>query len=242
MKAVVICVVGLIACAPARAEEFCNWRPKQIATPNDIRGTTLVIKTSHDTLGIYDKCVTIVRRQFGPTLFFQLVNRFPGLDGSGYALIKSTKLMSVAQKTKIALSRGKGWFLARGTPPAAAPARVMKYEPFYGTVEAWNAAHRDGMLPDQTANQLGVEFDAFANDDFSLPSSAPGSFWKIGENFDLIKGVVTNYLVRFDLNPTDTVKPIPFEVFLTQGLQRFDLEIISNIDALSGTYHFVVRN
>lgn len=78
VTAAALAIYVLLASFPGKAEEFCGWRPRDIADPRDIRGTTLILSTSRDTFGIYNDCITIVRKEFGNSLNFALVNRFAG--------------------------------------------------------------------------------------------------------------------------------------------------------------------
>ena len=237
-------VFALIVIAPSAAvgDEFCNWRPRQIDNPADIRATTLVLTTPRDTLGIYENCVTIIRGQFGSVLSFALVNRFPKEIGmtSAYALVKSTRVLSSKPLVKISLSRGNGWFLPGGAR-SQTPLPEMFFEPFKGTVEEWNAAHASFATPEDLAKRLKSAWHAYTTPDFGVSSTDVFQFWPIDSSFDQIHGVSTHYLLRFDVNTEQRVSFIPFTVYLQPEVQQIGLQIYSNIESLSGEYKFIVR-
>jgi hypothetical protein len=228
---------------PAKAEEFCEWRPRDIANPADIRGTTLVLTTDRDTFGIYNSCVTILRRQFGGSLNFALVNRFSKNIGitTGYAFVKSIRILSSSPPIKLSLTRGGGWitFQKENGPPK--PARVMNFEPYRGTIESWNDAYSKPGTPLDFGERLHSPWHAYADVDKIVASSDTPDFWKVNSTFDQIHGVITNYLLHFDVNTEPIVSQIPFTVFIQPEVQRFELLIISNPESLNGTYKFVVQ-
>lgn len=238
----IIATFTILIASQARADEFCNWRPRDVDTAFDIRNTTLLLSTRHDTYGIYNDCVTIVRRQFGTVLNFAVVNRFPADIGikSGYILVKSVRLLSSQPLIKLSLSRGGGWYLpAAGSSLKSAP--EMNYQPFRGTIETWNAAHSKPGGPADFAQRLGASWHAYATQDMSLASSDAVDFWKVGDGFDRVHGVITNYLMRFDVNTGTKLSTVPFKVFLQKQVQQIELHIVSSIDSLSGDYKFIVR-
>ena len=51
----------------------------------------------------------------------------------------------------------------------------------------------------------------------------------------------TNYLIRFSVNTSDKVSLVPFQVYAQREVQEVQLTMFSNIDALSGTYRFVIK-
>jgi hypothetical protein len=67
----------------------------------------------------------------------------------------------------------------------------------------------------------------------------PADFWKIAETFDRTHGVETSYLIRFTVNTSDKVSH--FQVYAQREVQEVKLTMFSNIDALSGTYRFILK-
>jgi hypothetical protein len=55
---------------------------------------------------------------------------------------------------------------------------------------------------------------AFAQNDMTFSSTEILNFWKVDETFDPAHSVITNYLLRFDVNKSDNVGKIPFTVYL----------------------------
>lgn len=243
MRVSYVAVALLLSASTTAAQEFCNWRPRQIDNPADIRATTLVLKTSRETLGIYNNCVTIVRRQFGNILSFALVNRFPEEIGmtSAYALVKSTRTLSTSPPIKVSLSRGKGWLFAGATSASPVTQREMSFEPFKGTVEQWNSAHASAATPEEFANRLKTSWHAYIAPDFGISSGDAFQFWQVAPTFNPAHDVSTHYLLRFDVNIDKRVSLVPFTVHLQPEVQQIILEVYSNIDSLSGEYRFIVR-
>jgi hypothetical protein len=117
----------------------------------------------------------------------------------------------------------------------------MTFVPFPGSVEQWNAAHSSPGSPADFADRLKIQWHAFASKDLNSPSTIPASFWQIAETFDREHGVETNYLIRFTVNTSDKVSQIPFQVYAQREVQEVQLTLFSNIDALSGTYRFILK-
>jgi len=117
----------------------------------------------------------------------------------------------------------------------------MDDEPYVGSLEGWNAAHSMSGDPLDFLDRLKVKWHAYAREDKAFPSTFLPEFWKIDRSFDRTHAVITNYLLRFDVNPSDTVSTIPFEVYLQREVTQIELTIYSNIEALSGQYRFVVE-
>lgn len=245
MKFAVPLIVAIVVATafPIRAQEFCGWRPRDIADPTDIRGTTLTLSTARDTFGIYNDCVTIIRRQFGSSLNFGLVNRFSPDVGikSGYVLIKSIRMLSNSPPIKVSLSRGGGWTIFEKDDGPPKPARLMYFEPYRGTIDSWNAAYANPGSPSEFATRLHTPWHAYADIERTVASSDFADFWKVEGTFDQVHGVITNYLIHFDINTDPKVSLIPFSVFLQPEVQQFELRILSGPESLSGTYKFVVK-
>ena len=243
MRLAVAIALLLVGPTAASAQEFCNWRPRQIDNPSDIRGTTLVLITSRETLGIYNNCVTLVHKQFGSVLEFALVNRFPKNIGiqSAYAVVRSIRTLSTNPPIKISLSRGKGWLLPDQAGRSSAVQREMFFEPFKGTIEDWNAAHATFLTPEKLAERLKITWHAYLSSDLSLSSADTFEFWQIDPRFDRSHDVSTHYLLRFDVNTGTKVSLIPFTVHLQQQVKQINLKIYSSIESLSAEYIFVVR-
>lgn len=236
-----IALAGILFAQCAHAEEFCNWRPRQIEDPTDVRGTTLLLVTDRETLGIYNNCVTILRRQFGSILNFALVNRFPeGTSAtSAYALVKSTRLLSSSPPVKITLSRGKGWILP-GTDGKVVPQGEFS-RPYRGSIEDWNKAHDSLGTPEEISQRLRVPWHSYATADLGLSSTDYADFWKIDPSFDRMHSVSTHYLLRFDVNTGRYVSNILFQVALQPEVDQIRLNIQSSMESLSGEFKFMVR-
>ena len=221
----------------------CHWRPRPIDNPRDIRETRLIITTARQTFGIYNNCVTLLRREVGDELSFALVNRFNKGIGvkTAYAVVKSTRTFTNTPPIKISLSRGSGWVLRDKTAKSPAPQREMFYEPFKGTVETWNAAHAADGTPEELAQRLGVEWHAYTEPDLGRSSTEMRTLWQIEESFDLAHDVSTHYLLRFVVNTERDVSRVQFQVFLQPQIKRVVLNIRSSIDALSGDYEFNIQ-
>lgn len=117
----------------------------------------------------------------------------------------------------------------------------MSFEPYKGTIDAWNAAHASPGTPLEFAQRLHSQWHAFADSDKAVASSDFPDFWKVESTFDQDHGVITNYLIHFDVNTGSKVSPIPFTVFLQPEVQRFELRIVASPESLSGTYKFIVQ-
>ena len=232
-----------VASAPTNAQEFCNWRPRVIEDRFDIRSTSLILTTSRNTFGVYNNCITIVRKQYGNILNFAVVNRFPAEIGvkSGYVLVKSIRTLSNEPPIKLSLSRGGGWYLSGAADNSLSVGGEMNYVPFRGAIETWNEAHSTPGTPGELSRRLNISWHAYALTDMTLSSSDLAEFWKIDSSFDRAHSVITNYLLRFDVNTGLKVSTIPFSVYLQQEVQKIRLQLISNIESLSGEYTFLVR-
>ena len=233
----------LSAASSAVAEDACGARPVRM-DPADIRTTTLILTTPRTTYGIKDKCLILRRSEFAPILHFGVVNRFPEGAGvsSAYIFVKSTRTLSSTPLVKVSLSRGSGWF-SRGADGSSSPSipEEMKYAPYKGTIEQWNTAHSNSVEPAQLNGFLNMPWHAFAMKDLTLSSSELPLFWKIDTSFDQMHGVQTNYLLRFDVNESTRLGTVPFDVFLQAEVQQIELSVYSNVDALSGSYKFLLR-
>jgi hypothetical protein len=187
--------------------------------------------------------MTIRRDRFGDVLEFTLINRFSAELGiaTGYVWIRSIRTFTTAPPVKFSLSRSLGWFTQNSLKGGVSPGREMKFEPYKGSVESWNAAHADSGNPYDFYMRLNTAWHAYAVSDSTLPSSDFPEFWRVKDSFDRVHGVITNYLVRFTVNTDLSVSPVPFQVFLQPEVRQIELEIESNLSPLSGRYTFIVQ-
>jgi hypothetical protein len=202
----------------------------------------IILQTRRAYFVVTKTCHTVRRSTFGTTLRFGILNQFP--EGTGvsdaYVFIKSYRVLNSSPPIKLSLSRGDGWTLqGQGeTPPTAAPR--MEFEPFPDTIEKWNSAHELPGTPFELGTRLGVRWHAFTTTSGTSSSTVPIGFWRVPDDFDRIHGVQTNFLIRFKVNTSNRVSIVPFEVFIQPAVTQFELTLFSNIDALSGTYKFIV--
>jgi hypothetical protein len=117
----------------------------------------------------------------------------------------------------------------------------MNFEPYRGTIESWNDAHSKPGTPLDFGERLHSPWHAYADVDKIVASSDTPDFWKVNSTFDQVHGVITNYLLHFDVNTESRVSLIPFTVFIQPEVQRFELRIISSPESLNGSYKFVVQ-
>lgn len=230
---------ALAAAHPVLAQDECFRQPSRV----DIGVVTepLLLRAGTADYLVTEPCYTVSRRVFGTTLNFAILNRFPAgtTVTDAYVLIKSNRTLTTSPPVKVSLSRGDGWFLQeRGAPGEAGR---MNSEPFTGTIDSWNAAHASPGSPLDLAQRLKLSWHAFATRALAMPSTVPIDFWKVEDTFDRVHGVRTNYLIRFAVNTTAKISPIPFQVYIQREVRHVELTMFSNIDALSGTYKFQVR-
>lgn len=242
-------VMGLIAAAlicamshPATSQDNCARPPVRVGSLENV-AEPMIIRTGRADFAVTGSCHTVRRSTFGTTLGFGIVNRFP--EGSevsdAYVFIKSYRILNSSPPIKLSLSRGDGWFLqGQGeTPPTAAPR--MAFEPFPDTVEKWNSAHASPGTPSALGTRLGMRWHAFTSVSATNASTIPIDFWKVPDSFDRIRGVQTNYLIRFAVNTSNKISIVPFQVYIQPAVTQVELTLFSNIDALSGTYRFIVE-
>jgi len=243
----VICTVAVFAtvgAAPGRAhaQDDCFRPPTPVESLDNVRDY-LVLQTERTSYAITAKCVVVRRQTFGTVLNFGIVNRFPADTpvNDAYILIKSNRILTSAPPIKISLSRGDGWFLPNEGSQPPADADRMNYEPFPGTIEEWNSAHASAGGPADFAGRLKVKWHAFATGAPGMPSTVPADWWKVSDKFDRDHGVRTNYLIRFAVNKSSKVSTVPFQVYAQREVESAEVTMLSNIDALSGSYRFQIK-
>jgi hypothetical protein len=242
-----ICAVAVLATigaalGRAHAQDDCFRPPTPVESLDNVRDY-LILQTERTSYAITTKCVVVRRQTFGTVLNFAIVNRFPAETAisDAYVLIKSNRILTSAPPIKISLSRGDGWFLPNEGDKPPADADRMNYEPFPGTIEEWNSAHASSGSPAEFAGRLKVKWHAFATGAPGMPSTVPAEWWKVSDKFDRDHGVRTNYLIRFAVNKSNKVSTVPFQVYAQREVERAEVTVLSNIDALSGSYQFVVK-
>src|ERR1700737_349895 len=225
------------------AQQTCFRAPSPVSSLADVTELLALQTPMRNSYVISDTCQIVRRDTFGSALNFVILNRFP--EGTAvsdaYVFVKSYRILTSAPPVKISLSRGDGWLLPKPNGGQAADAGRMTFVPFPGSVEDWNAAHSFAGSPADFADRLKIQWHAFASKDSNSPSTIPAEFWKIDETFDRTHGVETNYLIRFTVNTSEKVSQVPFQVYTQREVQEVQLTLFSNIDALSGTYRFILK-
>lgn len=237
-------LVGTLAMAElSLAQETCFRPPSPVSSLDDVTELLALQTPKRSSYVISDTCQVVRRNTFGSILNFAIVNRFP--EGTAvtdaFVFIKSYRILTSNPPVKISLSRGDGWLLSKTAGGQSSDLARMAFVPFPGTVEDWNAAHSSPGNPSEFADRLKIQWHAFAAPGSAMPSTIPADFWKISDAFDRTHGVQTNYLIRFAVNTTDKVSLVPFQVYAQQEVQEVQLTLYSNIEALSGTYRFVIK-
>jgi hypothetical protein len=237
-------VVGLaVLTCNANAEDQCFREPSPIESL-DNTNEHLILRSPRNNYVLEAACIVINRRTFGKTLDFVVLNRFPSDTqvSAAYIFAKSDRTLTTSPPIKISLSRGDGWFLESNKGQTPAPGGKMNFEPFQGTIENWNTAHSEPGGPGTVDDRLKVQWHAFATNIPALPSTVPIDYWQIAEPFDVAHNIRTNYLIRFAVNTDSTTNSlVPFQVYIQQAVKEVDLTLFSNIDALSGTYRFIIK-
>jgi hypothetical protein len=226
----------------ASAEDQCFRQPSRIEDLDNARDY-LILKSPRNYYVLQDTCIVIQRRTFGKTLDFAILNRFPADTqvSDAYVFIKSHRTLTSSPPIKISLSRGDGWFLEPNKAHKPEAAARMNFDPFEGTIKDWNSAHSTPGSPGTVDDRLSVQWHAFATSAPGLPSTVPIHYWQITEPFDQIHDVRTNYLIRFTVNTGSANSLIPFQVYIQPEVKEVELTLFSNIDALSGTYRFIIK-
>lgn len=227
----------------ARSQDDCFRPPVPVESLENVRDH-LVLQTARASyvLPATATCFAVRRQTFGTVLSFAILNRFPDENATdAYVLIKSDRKLTSSPPIKLSLSRGDGWFLpGEGGLQSAAVGR-MASEAFGGSIEEWNSAYGSAGGPADLAARLKVPWHAFATSALAMPSTVSAEFWKIGDAFDRAHGVRTNYLIRFSVNTSEKISTVPFQVYIQREVQQVELTLFSNIDALSGTYRFLIK-
>jgi hypothetical protein len=193
-----------------------------------------VIDNNHD-------CFELPRQEFYGKLEFRVINRFPSRPTTtGYIFIKSVRAFSVSeqQEAKIKVSRGGGWYRDDGSPGAVSiDDRALRV-----TVEQWNIIHEKRGSPEDFNTQIGYSWHAFADANKSLSSTEGETFWQIPNRLEQTKGTITNYLLRFGVNPDEDKKSyVDFNVRSQPYVTRVELTMESNIGDLNNYYVFILK-
>ena len=95
--------------------------------------------------------------------------------------------------------------------------------------------------PEAFGTRLGIRWHAFATQDRSTSSTLLLDFCKVPPDFDLVHGVQTKYLIKFNVNTGSKLSLVPFQIYAQPEVREITMTLFSNIDALSGKYRFVLR-
>lgn len=231
----------LIALSSPALADRCNFAPKPM---EGIRGfnlnTMLLSAASYYEL---DRCFIINRRQFGSFLKFGFVNNFPeGVAPVGMIFIKSKKTFrNQSPPDEIKVSRLPGWYLQ--IPPAKAISSLKPSydQPFTGTVQEWNALHRDGMTPEDLIKNRGFKqpWHAYGDEDRTYSSLDKLAFWTIDPATLPDRFSFTNYLLRF--SPSTSYSFIPFTITVQDNVTEINVSVSSNIDVLVQEYRIIIE-
>ena len=230
------------------AQGDCSGRLIVTEDPGDARDPSIFIVTSRNTYLLQGSCFVLDKGEFSRSMSFFILSRGPeGFEApAGVLLIRSIRTFAVdTQPQKIKVYRNKGWYVpgkpkqkmttlaALGPPP-----RPVKTDP-----AAWYALHRRLDTPEAFGGKLGAPWHAYATEDRSISSTADSDqLWLLPDNRDFAKLVVTNYLIRFDINPDRTSStPVRFSVDPLVGVDRIELGIRSNIGALASDLVFHLK-
>jgi hypothetical protein len=193
-----------------------------------------VIDNNHD-------CFELERQEFYGKLEFRIINRFPSRPTTtGYIFIKSVRTFSVSeqQEAKIKVSRGGGWYREDGSPGAESiDDRALRVP-----IQQWNIIHEKPGSPKDFNTQIGYSWHAFAEANKSLSSTEGDTFWKIPNRLEQTTGTITNYLLRFGVNPDEDKKSyVDFSVRSQPYVTRVELTMESNIGDLNNYYVFILK-
>ena len=224
----------LIATVSGNAESQCR-RPTLVENIKDIKSNYLALKSSYRLYVIDTECIILSRENFAKILLFKILPVESDVD-KVVVFIKTYRTFSVSPPDKIKVSRGGEWFLPGSS--GAKPVAKMLDEPYPGTIATWNEAHSSAGNPEQVTDKLKLEWHAYATGDSKLPSTRKMDYWLARGDFDFSKGTLTNYLITF---PPNGKSEIPFDVNLQNEVRSIELTIDSNVEALSGSYRFVIE-
>jgi hypothetical protein len=230
------------AMSSAYCADECFQPPARVGSLSHVSAPFL-LQTGRAIYVVRSTCHTVSRRIFGSTLSFALLNRFRTDTAvtEAFVFVKSSRIFSTSPPIKISLSRGDGWFVESGASRQVGSAPRIAFEPFVDSIEKWNEAHATPGSPIELASKLKVNWHAYASRAPAMPSTVPVEFWKIEDTFNRAHGVRTNYLLRFDVNTTAEGSVVPFQVYIQPEVLEVEITMLSNIDAFSGTFRFLIR-
>jgi hypothetical protein len=120
-------------------------------------------------------------------------------------------------------------------------AEVIDDQPIGISVSDWNALHTESKSPERFEG-LGLSWHAYATEDKLIDSTAWADFWKLADASAFEKRIVTNYLLRFAINPDPASRVrVPFYVDTPNWVQQIDLDVESNVGSLATNYTFIFR-
>jgi hypothetical protein len=220
----------------------CDGRLVYVDDPSAVGDNyPLIMKTRRNLYVMRGKCFRLSGNEFrGSITFFTYSRAREGFNGTyGVLAVKSLRTFNIpTQSKKIKLTRTKGWYLPNGSQMVEQ--NSLDDFPISTSIADWNAMHTPP-TPPELFDGLDVKWHAYPIADKLDGSTAWGDFWKESSN-DFSNRVVTNYLLRFTINPEKGSQvPVPFYVMTPSSVERIDLSVESNIGSLTTTYIFILE-
>lgn len=230
-------------CAPASAED-CNGRLVYVDDPAGVGDNyPLFMKTRRNIYVMRGSCFQLSGSEFRGSITFFTFSRAPeGFTGTyGELAIKSIRTFRIpTQGKKIMLSRNDGWYLPDQRQDAMKPVPAVPDIPIAISVTDWNALYTDPKRP-ELFEGIELKWHAYPGEDKLISSMTWPDFWKL-DSGDFDRRVVTNYLIRFTVNPaTESRNRVPFYVNTPRDVERVDLSVQSNVGSLATNYTFVLK-
>ena len=229
----------------ATAASDCNGRLVYVDDTSSVGDNyPLFMKTRRNIYVLRGSCFMLSGSEFRGSITFFTLSRAPeGFNGTyGELVVKSNRTFNVpTQSKKIKLSRNTGWYLPDpGHKDNMVIVPPLDDFPTATSVADWNALHSNPKKP-ELFEGLDIKWHAYPAEDRLISSTTWASFWNVASN-DLDKRVVTNYLLRFGINPDKRSQSrVPFYVMTPKEVERVDLSVESNVGSLSTSYTFIFK-
>lgn len=229
---------------PAIAAE-CDGRLVYVDDPSNVGDNyPLFMETRRNIYVMRGRCFVLSGSEFRGSITFFTLSRAPkGFSGTyGELIIKSIRTFNIpTHSEKIALTRNKGWFLPDGTRDdnmKAVP--PIPDVPVGNSISDWDSLYTDPGKP-EAFKGLNVKWHAYPAQDRLFSSLTWPDFWKLSAR-DYATRTVTNYLLRFSINPNERSRnPVPFYVSTPNTVKRVDLSVKSNVGSLNVHYTFILQ-
>ena len=241
----VLAFAAIAVPTPATSQTDCDGHLVYVDDPSSVGDNyPLIMKTRRNLFVMRGRCFNLSGDEFrGSITFFTHSRAREGFDGSyGVLAIKSVRTFSgPTQSRKIKLTRTKGWYLPNGTQQdAKTEVAGLSDVPISTSINDWNTLHTQPRPP-ELFEGLDVKWHAYPVADTAFNSTTWSDFWRESSG-DLENRVITNYLLRFEINPDkSSQKRVPFYVMTPKGVQRIELSVESNIGSLATNYTFIFK-